>query len=602
MGLGVACGGLKMGAAIERLNEDMVPSGPPPRRPSIDERVEQLVAKHWVDAYYRPAAVRGWLEAVARDSAPIVELTRCLDGVGRGQGTAATCYGDFSAPGRATASWGLPATAPATDETERTEIDAERFLANGRALGASLIELGQSLGGAFPNVAPGIARGARRAGNYIAARRWSRGARPTTALVVGGGSANGAFGAGFVYRLMEVLAACRTAPTGGCPDARVDLVAGTSTGTLIGALTDLYFSPGRERTAMDLMLQNYTCSVEADLYCVPDEYVWKLAHDARGLVRFDGIANKIERFITPEVEQNSLELVGVTVDLGSGSLLGFSDQDPADAMLGCGRRDALLASIVLPVMAEPVDALSLKSGTRRGPFVDGGVGSLVPMLEAVQRGAERVVVLSNYPFAPEPAPEPRHAFDMLTRTMTLGIVLPGATEPERAELVVVKRRLLEHHVCRERFASWDSASSAPTATPRAWEPFCRRTQPGAAPPPATRSTWRVGASFPEIETSFQSAWVYRPEVGVETAQGYAFDPKIMRPLFLLGVSTFQRRCREMLELYAIQGAVAEAACADQNVPARVERQFENIAKCPKREISTCETPIRCKRAAASASK
>ena len=583
-----------MRAAIERVNDDLAPAGPPPRRPSLDERVEQLVAKHWVDAYHRPATVTAWLEAAARDPSPLLELTRCLDSVGRGEGSAAACYRDFSAPGGATARWGLPAAAPAAGEAQQTEVDAERFLANGRALGASLIEFGQNLGGAFPNVAPGIARGAQRAGNYLSARRWGRGPRPSTALVIGGGSANGAFSAGFVYRLMEVLAACRQAPAGGCPNARIDLVAGTSTGTLIGALTDLYFSPGRERSAMELMLQNYTCSVEADLYCVPDEYVWKLAHDARGVVRFSGIADKLDRFITPEVETNALELVGVAVDLGSGAVIGFSDQDPADAMLGCGRRDALLASIVLPVLSEPVNELTLRSGTRRGPFVDGGVGSLVPMLEAVQRGAERVVVLSNYPFTPEPAAAPRHAFDVLTRTMALGIVLPGSTEPDRAELTVVTRRMLEYHVCQERFASWETVPAASPATERAWESFCQRRQPEAMDAPS-RSAWRVATTFPEIETSFQSAWVYRPEAGVETAQAYAFDPKVMRPLFLLGVSTFQNRCREMLELLAIEGTVAQAACAERDAPARVSKRFEPIAKCPKREIPTCEAPIRCTR-------
>jgi predicted acylesterase/phospholipase RssA len=597
-----ACGGLKMGAAIEHLNENLAPSGPPPRRQALEQRVEELVARHWVDAYYRPATVRAWLEAAAREPSPLVELTRCLEGSARDASDAAACYREFAAPGAgATARWGLPATAPATSDAEQLEIDVERFLANGRALGAALVEFRQSLGGELPDLGPGIARGAKRAGSYVGARRWNRGARPSTALVVGGGSANGAFAAGFVFRLMEVLAECRRATSGGCPNARVDLVVGTSTGTLIGALTDLYFSPGRERTAMDLLLESYTCSVEADLYCVPDEYVWKLADDARGVVRFSGVADKLDRFITPEVEANALELVGVTVDLGTGSVLGFSDQDPADAMLGCGRRDALLASIVLPVMSEPVNELTLRSGTRRGPFVDGGVGSLVPMLEAVQRGADRVVVLSNYPFAPEPAAAPRHAFDVLTRTMALGIVLPGSTEPDRAELAVVKRRMLEYHVCQERFASFAIASGAPPASPAAWEPFCQR-RPAGGSPTRSRSAWRIASTFPEIETSFQSAWVYRPETGVETAQGYAFDPKIMRPLFLLGVSTFQNRCHEMLDLFAVEGTVARAACSNVNAASGVARQFAPIARCETREIPTCEAPIGCSRGSSTVTK
>jgi predicted acylesterase/phospholipase RssA len=545
--------------------------------------------------------VRAWLEAVARDPAPLFELTRCLEASGRGERDAAACYRSFSAPDGVMARWGLPANAPplATPpgEPEQVEIDAERFAANARALAASLVELLRNLADTRPDLAPGVSRGARRAADYVAKRRWSRGPRPATSLVLGGGSANGAFSAGFVFRLMEVLESCRRARSGGCPSARIDLVAGTSTGTLIGALTDLYFTPGRERAAMDLVLENYTCSVEADLYCVPDEYVWKLVQDAHGLVRFAGVADKIDRFITPEVESNALELVGVTVDLTSGSVIGLSDQDPADAMLGCGRRNALLASIVLPVMAEPVNAIEFRSGTRAGPFVDGGVGSIVPMLEAVDRGAERVVVLSNYPLTIEPGPSPRHAIDVLTRTMILGIVMPGSSEPERAALTAATRRLLEYRVCRERFESWDQAGSDTNAS-RAFEPFCRR-RPDAsgAPAPASLSAWRP-SSLPEIESSFQSAWVYRPESSMETAQGYAFDPRVMRPLFSLGVSTFQRRCLEMLDLLAIDGPVARAACAEQDAPARVARRFRSLDQCPTREIPTCEAPIGCARSSA----
>jgi predicted acylesterase/phospholipase RssA len=423
--------------------------------------------------------------------------------------------------------------------------------------------------------------------------------------VLGGGSANGAFGAGFVWSLLEVLQQCRSAHQGGCHDARVDLVVGTSTGTLIGALVDLYFTAGHEREAMQLLVDNYTCSVEADLYCAPDEHVWKLFQDARGIVRFNGIASKIDRFITREVEHNALELVGVTVDLRYGEVLGFSDQDPADAAAGCGRRDALLSSIVLPVMAEPVASIELRRGKRAGPFVDGGVSSVVPMLEAVRRGAERAVVVSNYPLAPEPVPAPRNAFDVLLRALTLAMLNPGPNEVQRAELFAHARRRLEYQVCRERFAHWDAAvpqaveaadpeQSTPPEPPTATAPldadaFCRR-EPDAIAGAGT--PWTGALPSADVAGAFRSAWVFRTE-GHDSERGYAFDPAAMRDLFLLGIRAFHDRCRELLEVLAIDGAAAAAACTQDDAPRRP--RFRDIGQCSNREIPECRGPIACTR-------
>jgi predicted acylesterase/phospholipase RssA len=74
-----------------------------------------------------------------------------------------------------------------------------------------------------------------------------------------GGAANGAFTAGLIWRLLGVLKDCRGKPAPeGCGSARVDLVAGTSTGALIGTLIDLFHTPGQEDRARELLVNNYT--------------------------------------------------------------------------------------------------------------------------------------------------------------------------------------------------------------------------------------------------------------------------------------------------------------------------------------------------------
>jgi predicted acylesterase/phospholipase RssA len=601
--LGVAgCGGLKMRAAVERVNT-AAPKGEPPPERTPTERIAHLTVQHLTDAYYSPDELGRWLEALARNPAPLIALVGCINDARRNARSAADCHAAFAAPDGPARAWGLPSAPPTTashtDPGAQREVDAARFVANARALGASLSELAQSFGGVLQACPAGIAAGARRAAAYLGARSWTRGPRPTTAVVLGGGSANGAFSAGFVWRMLDVLEQCRNAASGGCGESRIDLVVGTSTGTLIGALVDLYFTPGKEREAMQLLLDNYTCSVEADLYCVPDEYVWKIAHDARGLVRFSGIASKIDHFITREVERNALELVGVTMDLRYGEVLGFSDQDPADATSNCGRRDALLASIVLPVMAEPVSSIELRKGTRAGPFVDGGVSSIVPMLEAVRRGAERVVVLSNYPIVPEPEPPARNAIEVLLRSLALAMLHPGPSEVERGELYAHARRRLEHQVCVERLRSFATpAESAPLAsaesTAGASSPtpavdqvaFCKR-QFGAGSSPAS---WSGALPDAELSEAFRSAWVFRTE-GIASERGYAFEPKAMRELFVRGMHAFQDRCHELLDVLGIEGSVAQAACAERKVEARP--RFREIKQCGAREIPECRGPITC---------
>lgn len=603
-----ACSALRTPALLEELNGTSAPTGAP--RAPLATRISRLAKSHLADAYIHPERVAGWLRVAGETPAPLLKLVRCLNG--EGLFDPGPCYADFMAQAAAGA-FGLPRPPASLDAIKNresveagAELDAERFLANARALAASLATLEQLAGrGRLPeaDLAQGLAEGTRRAAEYIAQRRWHRSvARPTTAIVMSGGAANGAFSAGVIWRLMEVLSACRGASAGGCPGAKIDLVAGTSTGTLIGLTVDLYSTPGHEPQGRDLLVHSYTCSVDSDLYCVNDEWDWTLVGSLKGLVRFDGVKAKIESQVPPEISANDTEMVAVSVDFETGDLYAQSDQDPEDRGPAAGRVNAMLASIVEPVLAEPVTELTRDGASRRGTFLDGGVRSGLPLLEAAYRGAERVLVLSTSRIDPDPMPPPRNAVKILMRTIDLLSGQPRISEVQLAELAAAQRRMVEYTVCQERLRPLGAepkrarkAPPGPRVSPQVEvESFCRRSERFHPPPVGVEAAapgWMGPAFLPQVASSWRTSWVFRPEEEVETAEGYSFNPRVMRRLFELGAATFQRRCPEILDLLAIGGPVARGACrasADE-VTARARAIYRPIEECTqgKPEIRTC---------------
>ncbi len=375
-------------------------------------------------------------------------------------------------------------------------------------------------------------------------------------------------------------------------------MAGTSTGTLIGTLVDLFHTPGQERNARDLLVGNYTCSVESDLYCVNSTWVWNLGDDVRGLVRFDGIDKKLRDIVTPAMFNNSTELVSVSVDYNSGDVYGVSDQDPEDLPIGAKQRtegliQSIMASIVEPVLAEPVDWVPSKSGLTKGTFVDGGVRSGLPLLQVMQRGAERVLLISTGNLDAEPKPAPEHAFSILMRTLDLFVAQPRIGEVQQAEMAAIARRYAEFNVCQDRLVGIPNDVVSD---------FCRRRGPGFEQPEQPRpgevmsqaqsNMWIGPARFDEVASSWRSSWMYRTEEKLETASGYAFTPVVMRPLFLHGVRNFHRRCPEMLRLFDIRGTIAWNACSEpiEAVEQQAAAAFAPIEQCTqgKPEQRTCE--------------
>lgn len=560
---------------LDKLNEPGG-AGASATPPTMAARISILTKQHLVDAYVDPKLVAEWLANVKKDKKPMITLVRkALEAISR-RVPSTKAFDDFMAavsPQNNSSAWSLPAPPAAATKPTPTnaaflvELDVERFVANARALAFSLAALSKVTGLSLTDadLVSGIGGGCDRAAAYLRARKWTRSPhRPTTAIVISGGAANGAYGAGFIWRLMKVLAKCwdSSKPGEGCSGAKIDMVAGTSTGALIGYLLDLFHTKAARLRAQELLVSSYTCSTEAKLYCVNSRWDWALGDDLKGLVRFNGIESKLSDTFVADMLTNDLEQVSVSVDLESGRVFTQSDQDPEDFPPGSDlkalRVQGVLASIVEPVLAEPVQDIG--SNTKgmfvtKGVFVDGGLRSGLPVLEAINRGAERVLVISNSGIEAGPAERPKNALKILFRTLDLLVGQARVAEVQQAEFGAIERRLIEYSVCNDRL----KGNADATAVGK----FCKRSPEGGFGPQggvqAATSSWIGPASFEEVSSSWQSSWVYWPE-NLRGLDGYKFDPKKMRELFAAGVGVFQARCAEVTELLGISGSLTVEEC------------------------------------------
>jgi len=105
------------------------------------------------------------------------------------------------------------------------------------------------------------------------------------------------------------------------------------------------------------------------------------------------------------------------------------------------------------------------------------------MLQAAQRGAERVLVLGNSGIEPERIGDPPHAIGMLMRTVDLMSSQPTTAEVQQAELGAVARRFTEYNVCSTRLqlAAAASADVSPATLSANINTFCARKGPGFLP-------------------------------------------------------------------------------------------------------------------------
>ncbi|MDR7335953.1 patatin-like phospholipase family protein [Roseateles asaccharophilus] len=197
---------------------------------------------------------------------------------------------------------------------------------------------------------------------------------PRLGLALGGGAARGFAHIGVIQVLEE-------------NGIKVDLVAGTSAGSLVASL----YASGKGGKEMQALAEGMDEGAITD---------WSFP--LRGLIRGEALA----RFIRDKtggrgIEQMVLPLGIVATDLSDGSAILFRSGDTGTAVR---------ASSAVPAVFQPV-----KIGMRE--YVDGGLVSPVPVRFAREMGAQLIVAV-DITSPPEKDP-PGDAFRMLMQTFSI---------------------------------------------------------------------------------------------------------------------------------------------------------------------------------------
>jgi NTE family protein len=175
---------------------------------------------------------------------------------------------------------------------------------------------------------------------------------PKIGLALGGGAARG-------FAHIGVIAALEEA------GIKVDLVAGTSAGSLVGAI---YASGKTAAQLQDIALRMEEAEITD----------WVLPLFSRGILRGEALSHYVNRQVNNKlIESLPLPLGIVATDLRSGEGVLFQQGDT-------GR--AVRASSAVPSVFNPV-----KIGDRE--YVDGGLVAPVPVRYAKQMGAELIIAV-----------------------------------------------------------------------------------------------------------------------------------------------------------------------------------------------------------------
>lgn len=175
---------------------------------------------------------------------------------------------------------------------------------------------------------------------------------PKIGLALGGGAARG-------FAHIGVIAALEEA------GIKVDLVAGTSAGSLVGAI---YASGKSAAQLQDIAMRMEEAEITD----------WTLPFFNRGILRGEALSSYVNRQVNNKlIESLPLPLGIVATDLRSGEGVLFQQGDT-------GR--AVRASSAVPSVFNPV-----KVGERE--FVDGGLVAPVPVRYAKQMGAELIIAV-----------------------------------------------------------------------------------------------------------------------------------------------------------------------------------------------------------------
>jgi NTE family protein len=217
---------------------------------------------------------------------------------------------------------------------------------------------------------------------------------PRIGLALGGGAARGFAHIGVIQVLEEA-------------GIKVDLVAGTSAGSLVAAL----YAAGRNGTALAKQ------AMAMDESAITD---W--AFPGRGLIRGEALARYVREQVGHRpIEQLPLPLGIVATDLDNGAPMLFQRGDVGAAVR---------ASSAVPAVFQPV-----KIGARE--YVDGGLVSPVPVRFARQMGAELVIAVDIS--SPPDGNATSDAFKLLLQTFAIMGRSINQFELKDADLVIRPR-------------------------------------------------------------------------------------------------------------------------------------------------------------------
>jgi predicted acylesterase/phospholipase RssA len=381
------------------------------------------------------------------------------------------------------------------------------------------------------------------------------------ALALSGGSANGAFTAGYLHAMLELreLAIAHLDADFGAEIERSDRI-GTITSTSVGSLAalavDLYFTqptfsadpawhrvedarlriclardPGQpipasvplgprpfQRCALRELIDDFR-SNEWDLLCYEDKSLLSLMSDLDHVLQFQPLKSEI---LTPVLDafqhrmlDNDLVRVAMAVDFDQNVVVGLDERACRFGAAPGWRTECLasaaLASVVLPVFTKPVGRVY--SGLRReqgerGTWFDGGIRSETPVFRALAMTRGKVLAINT-----------GRGEGMTNRAPTEALGVTLATMGQ-----------FTSQVRSDELALGPTKSASDDDDQRLVDAYLELTRIEAA------------ASLGQPLTG-KLRTVYVPEEirpSVLFADGYAFDPWIMRGLFLWGERTFLR--------------------------------------------------------------
>jgi len=414
----------------------------------------------------------------------------------------------------------------------------------------------------------GVCQALHENGAYIANRKWTRErTRLVNGLVVKGGASTGIYSAGAVWRILSVAHKCLgddecRRRSGG--KIQIELLSGTSAGALVVAATDLFHQSscyvekkpytGSMKQAPEFVFTNdakacreealtilstfFRCVSRADLYCSVEGQLPDLVSNQLGLVRFKGIRDLMARYIRDTSLKNPSELIPNSVDFRWGELCAPSDQDPATTAGPVDVVDAIEASFVLPFIAEPVSSLRVHGKRQEGRYLDGGIRSELPLLSAVQRGSNRLLVISSSPSRITPASPQKNALEIATRYIDVSLSAVTDGELARAELTAklgeLHRRTACEHLLADTGACKPPGCEAEALCAGAWNDVCD------------------AEDDPRPKSSFAMRTIFRNALDVDGSFGYSFDPAQLRRLFDAGAEAMRQRCVEVAALVGIR--------------------------------------------------